>query len=49
MPTMDIVRINAEAMIASTTPGVKCSKDKVDTNVAALGKKRSIWDDNDAY
>jgi hypothetical protein len=40
-----ILRIEIEQMIASSTPSVKYSNDKVDNEVEALGKERGSFGD----
>jgi hypothetical protein len=40
-----ILRIETEQMIASSTPSVKYSNDKVDNEVEALGKERGSFGD----
>ena len=45
-PTMAVVHIATEEMVAASTPGVRYSSQKVDTEGTALSKGRSIWDDN---
>lgn len=43
---MAVVHIATEEMVAASTPGVRYSSQKVDTEGTALSKDRSIWDDN---
>lgn len=44
-PSLQILRIEIEQMIASSTPSVKYSNDKVDNEVEALGKERGSFGD----
>ena len=44
-PSLQILRIETEQMIVSSTPSVKYSNDKVDNEVEALGKERGSFGD----
>ena len=44
-PSLQILRIETEQMIASSTPSVRYSNNKVDNEVEALGKERGSFGD----